>query len=275
MNEVPTGGLTDRQLKFSYWYVSHKLSLRKWLVIFLIIVSALLYFFVGWQIISYALNYQEHKQLQNYLLFTSDPALSRIEGEVPQNLGISNIQVFSAGGVYDYVAAVANGNKEWLAEFDYRFVAGTTTSQYKRGFALPGETADLMEFSQADSQPNLQIANVTWTRIGNYQALKNKMDYFTVENDKLEIGQGKDPSELSLDITNNSPYSYWNTDVQVMLYSGGTTIGVNHVIVSQLKSGEKRAVNLLWNHSLPSGVTYEIKPVVNFLDSKNIMPVGE
>ena len=80
---------------------------------------------------------------------------------------------------------------------------------------------------------------------------------------------------MSFDIQNNSPYSYWTIDVQVKIYNGGVPAGINHILVNQLKSGETRSMNLLWNNSLPTGASYEILPVVNFLDNQNIMPVGQ
>ena len=275
MSDLPDGGLTDRQLKFSYWYVSHKLSLRKGLVIFLILISVLLWFFVGWQLTFYFINYKADRQLESYLLFTSDPSLAKIESQKPQDFSLSEVQVFETGTGYDYMATISNANKDWLAEFDYQIVSGTSTSAVKTGYVLPDSASRIMEFNQPDPQPNLRVTNVKWTRIGNYPSLKNRRDYFTIENDKLTVGQGKDPSELTFAITNGSPYSYWNVDIQVMLYSGGSPVGINHATIGQFKAGEKRTVDIFWNHNIPSDVTYEIFPVVNFLDSQNIMPVGQ
>jgi len=274
MNELPTSGLTDRQLKLSYWYISHKLLLRRWLVVFLIIFSSLAWSYVIWQGVDYALNYQEQKQLENYLLFTSDPSLAAIENSAPKNISISDVLIFSTDTGYDYYASILNDNKDWLAEFDYRFVTDKD-EQYKQGFVLPGSEQSLMEFSKASDQTDLQIANIKWVRIDDFEALKNKMDYFIIENEKFTIGQGSDPSELSYEITNKSPYSYWNVDMQVIVENGGTMAGINHSVISQFKSDEKKVINLFWNHKLPSGSAYRILPVVNFLNSSNIMAVSQ
>jgi hypothetical protein len=272
MQNQPTDSLTDNQLKLSYWYVSHKLLLKKMLMVFLIALSALVWFFVVWQLISYLVNYSAHKQLQNNLLFTQDPSLSTIESEMPKNVSISSVQVYGTENGYDYLAIVTNENKNWLGEFDYRFVNGSDL-QLKKGYVLPDSEANIMEFTSDGNSSDFQISNLKWKRVYNYELIKNKMDYFTVDNEQFTIGKQKEPSMLNFELTNNSPYSYWAVDVQVIVYSGGAISGINHSILNQFKSGEKRNVSLVWNHALPLGASYEIIPVVNFLNPENIMPV--
>ncbi|MFA6422189.1 MAG: hypothetical protein WCV92_02220 [Candidatus Buchananbacteria bacterium] len=275
MQEESMDGLTDRQLKLSYWYISHKLSLKRLWTIFLIILSIALWSYVILQMTLFFMNYSAHKQLENYLLFTADPSLSRIESLMPKNISVPSVQVFGTGNGYDYLATISNGNKNWLGEFEYRFTNGTNTPQYKKGFVLPGSEANIMDFSRENDSPNFQINNFKWKRIEGYESLKNKMDYFLVENDRFDIGRGdKEPSTLSFEITNNSPYSYWLVDVQVIVYSEGTVAGINHYTLNQFKSGEKKQISLLWNHGLPTGLTYVILSAVNFLDPDNIMSVG-
>lgn len=276
MEETPTSGLTDKQLKFSYWYVSHKLSLKRGLVVFLVCACVALWVFVGWGLAQHVMDYRQIEQTESRLLFSGDPSLARIEAMAPRELSVSDVQVFAAGEAYDYLASINNANADWLAQFDYRFAGNASSSVVRRGFVLPQSTGNLMEFAQSNSDTSLQITDLKWRRIGNYQAIKSAMDAFDVSNAKLTASASKDqPSVLTFDLANLSPYSYWSVDAQVMLYNAGVLVGISHLPVNQFMAGQTRQVSLFWNYPLPSGVDYVITPVTNFLDSDNIMPVAK
>lgn len=253
--------------------------LKKWLTVGLVLVSLFLWSYVATQLLIYLLSYQQNNQVIQSLLF-SDGGLSQVESVAPRDISVSDVQIYTSSGDYDYVVDISNPNKKWLLTFDYRFSAPDENPSFKQGYVLPA-SADgagyikIMDFSRMSDSPRFEIKNLKWRKIDNFDYLKNKMHNFSIENDIFTIGNEREPSVLSFDLINYSPYSYWSMDIQVTLFNGGMPTGINHILVNGLKTGEKRRIDLLWNYSLPSKVDYDFNVDVNFLDRNNIMPVGQ
>ena len=93
MLNTPIGSITDRELKMSYWYVTHKLAIKKWLVVLLLILTILLWFYVGWQLVFYAINSEAESIRTNRLLFSGVAGFTYTIDEWAKYLFLEKIDV--------------------------------------------------------------------------------------------------------------------------------------------------------------------------------------
>ena len=271
---LPTSGLTDKELKLSYWYVTNKLFLRKLLIIALIGAGFLLWFYVIFGLIIFLVQFDKLQNDVQESLFSPAATSWSAESANPKPLDISQIQVFpGAEGLFDLSSQVSNGNKDWLAQFDFTFQSGASSTELRKGFVLPGSRKYLFDLGNRNNGGILEVSNLRWRRIYQYESLKSDHDRFLVENEEfIPPAKAGDPSRVKFDITNQSAYGYWEMGAVVGLYSGSSLISVNYASLPSFKSGEKRTVELNWTQELPSIEGITIEPDVNFLESKNIMP---
>jgi len=269
-----TQNFTDQELKFSYWYITHKLLLRRIFIIFLIATGFLIWFFVIWQLAFWGAYFQLEQYQIKKLIFNDNPGLTAIDSARPRPLQISDpLALAGENDRRDYLAEVTNGNDSWLAVFDYTFDSGGSQTRSKQGFILPTEKKFLVSLGAEGNVSTLKISNVSWQRLVKAQAVYEDRYRFKIENDKfLASQQAGEPSQLVFDITNSSPFSYWQVGVQMFLYSGGNIVSADYLVLEQLKSGEKRLVAFNWSGKLPRLSKIEIIPEVNVFDESNIMP---
>jgi len=271
-----SSGLSDTQLKWSYFFVSNKLILRKLLIVLLVLANCGLWGYSVTGFAFWALDYSRLAQQTNDLLYSPSAVLTSIEASKPQALNVSDIQSFGGdGNRYDLMSQVSNPNADWMAEFNYAFVDHATTTHYP-GFVLPGERKILLALGQDSSVARLEVSDIKWTKITNFPDYKNNRERFLVENSSyIPAAKAGNPSRAKFSITNQSPYSYWEAGIVVFLYSGSSITAVNYLTIPQFKSGDKRDVELNWTRPLPSVDNMEVVPEINYLDPANIMaPAG-
>lgn len=268
---------TDQELRFSYWYITHKLLLRKIFIISLAIAGFLIWFYVIWQLAFFGVYYQIEKYATNNLIFKDNANLLVISSLSPIALSVSSLMILPGeSGLNDYLSEVANNNRNWLATFDYQFIDGGKTYTQK-GFVLPLEKKFLMDLSVPGNISQLKLTNLKWQRVANPPAVYESRYKFKVDNEDFIASQDSgQPSRLVFDLTNDSPFNYWQVGVQTFLYSGGNLVSVNYLVLEQFKAGEKRPVQLNWTNRLPRITNMEIIPEVNIFDEDNIMsPTAE
>lgn len=269
-----SGNFTDSQLKFSYWYVTNKLVLRKWLAVFLIVISVLFGLYIGWQLIFYAIEYNIENYYIRQMIYGENYNLQTLDALEPIDLNISGSMVLGGGsGRYDFISQITNPNSGWLATFDYQYVSGDTKTYLRKGFILPKSDKYLMDLSVESRGADLEISNLKWQRFIDYDMIYNNRYRFTISNEEYFPGQElEDPNQLVFNIKNESAYNYWEVGVQVFLANSGNIISANYITLDQLKSGEDRRVELNWNTQLSNVTSFQIYPDINILDEDNIMP---
>ncbi len=270
----PTSGLSDWQLKLSYFYVSNKLLLRKLLVLLLVIINCVFWGYSIAGLASWALDNDRLTKQTQGLMFSDSGVLSTLEAMKPQPLNLSSVEVFSGNGnLYDLMADVVNPNSSWFATFDYTFAGGNATATKFSSFVLPGQHKVLLDLGRSMAAAQLEVSNVKWQKITDYLAIRNVRERFTIENTEfLPAPQIGDPSRVRFTIKNDSSYSYWEAGVVILLSNGGSTVGVNFTTIPQFKSGEQRTIELNWTKAISQADTVEVLPEINYLDANNIMP---
>ncbi len=278
MVEAPTHNLTDKQLKLSYWYISHKLKIRRYTTIFLIVAAVLLWLLFGWQTADFIANYNFDQYRVGRLLFTGSPYLELLNSRRPQELIISDSRSFSEdNGRYDFLALTKNPNNDWLVTFDYRFSDGDKEGSYRHSFAMPGEEKYLMDLGHEVSASKLEIINQYWKRVEKVESTINSRLRFEVSDEKLYAGNAAagEPNRVVFKMTNNSAFGFWNVGAQVFLYSAGELVSINYIDVKQFRAGEARQIEVDWNYRLPGIDSIEVRPELNAFDDSNIMKPGD
>jgi len=265
---------TNRQLKWSYWYVTHRLLIRKWITIILAIIAFLFWLFVGWQMVFYAIEYQPEDLAVRKMIAGASTSLDTIEGHRPVPAQFSDITRLDGGvGRYDYYIKATNTNLDWLVTFDYQFVASGDQTQVKKGFILPGETKVIMDLGIESQTVQVRISNQKWERIRGFSQIADDRFRPHIADEDFTAGAlTGDPHRVNFNIKNESGFSYWEFGIQVFLLSRGEIVSANYIALDKFEAGETAPVELHWNHVLPIISGLQIIPEVNFLDDNNIMP---
>ena len=172
-------------------------------------------------------------------------------------------------------------------EFDYRFTGPGFDDEYKRGYLLPSDTKYLYSLGvEAESKPPaaLEVANVMMHRVDNhvvrpdYRTWATERLNFLIEDIKF-IEPDKDSpipiSRASFIITNDTAFGYVSVPFFVTLLSGNRVVGVNRVVISDLRAGEMREVIASWFNDLPNVTRVEVKPEVNIFNDLVYLKPGE
>ncbi len=291
--------LSEKELKFGYWFVTHKLLLRKILIIFLIVWSVGFLGYAIYGLISELVIYGQSFDLavqslnQSQVNFNAYKVKNRVS-----NLQISNLNIIPSGqGKYDFVAKIKNPNSIWTVEsFDYQFVTGIdeidltkdrsrpNPDRLKHGFILPGEEKYLIDLSvkskTAITGASLNLTNLKWRRVPNFASIAKEKFNFAISNVKfvpasaVPISGKLAVSQVSFSATNKSAYSFWNVGFYIILFNGPTISGANYLSLDQFLSGQTRSLQVNWFQNLPNITQVQVVPEVNILDSSVYMQVG-
>ena len=283
--------LTEKQIKWGYWWVSHKLQLKVLLTVVIGIVAAILvvyaiYGFADW---FYGSGVIERAQIGQ---MASAPTGYDIiqKKNAPRMLDIDSPEVLVSGsGSYDIFTTIINPNTDWWMEIEWHFSAGDISmSETRRTTILPNGTQSLVQLGfKSEAQPvgvDLVIDNMFWRRLDKHRV---RPDYQTWAGERLnfqidDVGF-KPPaaddrlsvSRATFNVVNLTGYSYWRIGFFVTLWGRSKIVGVNYVTVSELIAGETRPVDASWFTSLPLVTRVEVTPDIDIFDEAIYMPVAQ
>lgn len=282
------GGFTEGELKFANLYVRHRMLLRQIGYGSLIGVNVILWGFALWGLLdAYAISYPRESRISSDIAQNQFIAI-QLQSNRPQSIQSSAVSVFQGtDDRLDFIVPVSNGNKDWWAEYTYRFNVSGELTPARSGFILPGEQTYLGEFgfkptTKGSRTGILTVDNIRWHRVdpavaGNDYAAWAKRRYAFETRDvsyasNLELG-GKKYSRTSFTFVNPTAYGYWNVKLYVVLKRAQTPVAATSITLERVKAGELRAVNIDWFDRLPGAIsTTEVVPVVNLLDSSSYLP---
>ncbi|TAL18982.1 hypothetical protein EPN90_04965 [Patescibacteria group bacterium] len=285
-NSLPPNDLTEKQLKFGYWYITHKLKLRRVLILILLIIDAgLLLFSVGFAVKLYLIDYVRDVRLERELgRNLVNPAA--IAAALAKPLLRKEVQVLDGGkGLVDVYAEISNPNLNYWATWTGQFVGENTTTTKKTEYVLPGETKSVIDLGlESPSRmagARYEISDFAWHKVNphlvpDYPRYRDDHLKFEVSDAQFASTASADGkgvvSRVSFTVTNHSAYGYWTVNFLAKLYRGTALVAVNSVELQQLETGEVRNVDLIWVQDLAAISKVEITPSVNILDPKAIMP---
>jgi len=271
--------LSGSQLKFGYWYVTHKLKIRKVIIVVLIALNTGLF---GWSIIYASLIFfvygQSHTDLMNNLATSYVDYSAFREKNKPKDLILPTIDILpSTENRTDLVAHVKNPNQKWsVPYFKYQFVSGPDVLDEGESFLFPNEEKLIIAYGVDQvynrSDVDLNITEIDWWRFLNFEDFKNSRLNFVIKDvdfitsSKSGLTSRLPVSQTRFTITNDSAYSYWEVGFKIVLYSGQSIIGVNYATVEAFRSGQTKKVSVNWFENLSPITKTEIIPEVNIID---------
>lgn len=278
--ELPNA-LSEKDLRRSYWWVTHrervtKIAFGLFIALDVLLVGYGAWGFIDWLAVSGA---GEDRAIRQMTL----PAYGKFGGigEV-RELRFEEPAVFTVpGGRYDIIALVQNENPRHWAELTYRFSVGGEETPERTAFVLPGQAKYLTELgykkeaSEAGAgSVELKVLRRAWSRIDAHEI----PDYesFAAKRLALEVvnpaffpaipGTSVPVSRTTFTLANRSAFSYYDIDVLVLLYRGEAVVAANKIRVNRLRAGESRPTELFWYQPLPQVTRVEVVPDINILD---------
>ena len=273
--------ISDFKLKFSYWYVSNKLLLRRILVVFLILLNVGLFSYSIYSAVMTLFVYdQDYREAIEAMAVNSIDYQYFHEKNKPQDLEILGVDAVEGNeNQYDFVVKISNANEKWVArEAVVQLIGGGEVAAEKTTFIYPGETKYVVFFSQEGVDPGsaqIRIYKVDWRRYSDFAELSRSRLNFEVSD--IEFKSARDSgiertlpvSLLTFKIKNNTAYDYWQIGIYMILMSGQKVGGANYLSLSKFLSGEIRDVEMRWYESLPSIYNIQILPEVDILDQSS------
>lgn len=179
---------------------------------------------------------------------------------------------------YDVAAEIENRNEELASPlFRYEFILydslGPLARKTGSAYLLRQERSFVVETNLTTTrEPNLvelRILGVDWevNRGPRYTIAVERRDYRVREED------GRKQSVVEAGIFNNTPYDFRFVEVQFAVFDPqGNAIGVNKVLVDDLRSGARRTVTSIWPEVLAGeAATVRVEPRVNMFDPNVII----
>lgn len=271
-------------LKFSYWYVTNKVLLRRILIGVIAGIAAIFWLYALWGILdAYVLSYSRTKAMFEELVSNQVRTQQWIDMNAPRPIGIETARVFSSDGNYHFLARITNSSPLYWARFDYRFTFSGGQTELRQGYILPSEEKWLGFFGhEASSRPSgarLTIENIDWERIdiaeiGNYDQWRDERMNIVISDIEhltdLVFEEGVVAKTRFL-AQNLSAYGYYRTDFYVVAYRGATPTAVNFVSIDNFRSGDSRTVEVSWFDTLPQISKIEVEPQVNLFEEDNYL----
>lgn len=283
------GQLSEDKLKMGYWWVTHKVMVRKAFSVVLGIVGGLMLAYGGFGFLDwfFGSGVRERAEMGSMTKQWIDYGAFR-EAGAPKPLVIDDAVMLESGDkTYDFYSTVSNSNLRWWIELEYQFDAAGADIKPSKAYVLPGETKALYALGvKSDSRPggpSITIINFAWHKVNPHMVQPDYATWaqarlrFSIEDVVYAPPAATDQiaiSRASFKVTNDTAYSYWNVGFFVTLYSGNRVAGINYVTISELRSGDERTVEASWFGELPSISRVEVAPEVNIFDDRAYIAVG-
>lgn len=257
--------LSVKMMNFGLWIAENR---RR---IFKIFISLLIFSIIGFFVYStYGFLYyflvgrnQDRSLTENFSEIGLDIQAIHSRTQVAP-IEFSNLLSFYHGDKLDLAVNLKNKNEKYYSSIDYCFMAGNQEVSCGNTFILPNTEKYILALAQNKQEGQYQfvIKKTAWQKI-NSREYPDWPNFYASSNNFLindlnfsPVGQGI--STLSFNITNRSPYSFWEVPLNIILKRGETVVGVNHFVLSNFKSLENRAVNISWPAGDSSGIQAQV-----------------
>lgn len=270
---------TDKELKWSYWFVTHKLLIQKIIFIVLLVITTLLGLFFIYRVVDvYVLRGTYYRNGLSTLVSTTGAIgeMQLIGDRAIQDIQILDTQVLpSNGNHYDLFSQLGNANTQYVGYFEYRFNNGAEQTPWRKSFILPNQTRYVHELGvESDtsfSAATLEIQNFQWEKILEFDMLsaeRLQMSINDVEYISSSVNEAGEESgnKVAFKVSNNASYSFRRVGFFVVLYLGQTVESVNYIRLDNVAANTSYLVDVPWYNSLGSVTRVEVIPEVNILD---------
>jgi len=270
------GGVSEKELRWSQWWVDHRDQVRKagigvFVAFDAILMCVGLWGFIDWLALGGVKEEQAIRQM-------TSSSYGRSEGISLEEVQVGAPIVLPAGtGKIDILVPVENHNQRFWAELQYRLVVGGTELPLRTAFVLPGQAkylAELAASTENGSSVEVKVEKRIWHRATTVGDLDQQAFADTRLNIQGEnaVFKPSDPlatspsSSAAFTLANHTAFSYYDVGILVLLYRGDAIVGVNEVQVDQLTAGERKPMEIFWYQTLPQVTKVEVVPDINIYD---------
>lgn len=272
--------LSKKQIKISYWFVTHKTQLKKILIVFLIVLNIGLWSYGIYNWILYFLTAKDHEILIKELIQEKINWPEYRLKTRPQDLIFSEITVLPSGkGYYDFVVEAENPNSKWVVlNLNYRFKWPNHQSKTQKNSFLPQEKKFLITSRASSSilpqSSQIEFFNIQWKKITPHFKIPkiDKSEFPTKNVQLLRRSEILNLDRIRFEVTNQTIYSFWEITFKIVLYQGQKIVGINQITANQFFSKETRLLETSWTEPIPLVTKIIIEPEVNILDPSSFMP---
>lgn len=266
--------LSEKQIQAGYWFVTHKLQLKKMLIGFLFFANLAVWGYVLFSLaVAFGSAYATDRQMKVALIFDTALHPDAVTQAQPQSIQVREVtSYFSGEKRLDAVARIVNPNAFWGATFEYRFITTQGPLPPRKGFILPGKEKFLFDLDvEADRINTVTISNVVWSRHNDIADIIATRELFEYE-DIVVTPKGIDSLDahsVRFTVHNKSTYNFFQPQFQIHLKRSGATVAVQQVTLSgTLRSGESREVDVRWPEDIGVINSVVIVPNINYVDSQ-------
>ncbi len=264
--------LSEKQIQAGYWFVTHKLQLKKMLIAFLFFSNLAVWGYVLFSLaIAFGSSYANDRQMKVAMVFDTALHPDAVTQAQPQSIQVREVvSYFSGDKRLDAVARIVNPNQYWGATFDYRFITTQGPLPLRKGFILPGREKFLFDLDvEADRINSVTLSHVVWSRhntIEDILAMRELFEYQDIVVTPKGI-DSLDAHSVRFTVHNKSTYNFFQPQFQVHLKRSGATVAVQQVSLSgTLRSGESREIDVRWPEDIGVINSVVIIPDINYLD---------
>jgi len=287
----PITGMTGQEMAVGYWWVSHKLLLRK---LGLSLLLALCVILVGYSIYGWGtyLAYGIWKEGDMVAQMAEQPIpfSAYHKAHAPQAIVEEDLFVLDSGtkeGWKDIIVPVYNPNSQWMATMTYHFEDELEITPDEIMTVLPGEETVIGVLGYAPTStiksPQFVKTDVSWQRINPHNIpdppahIAQRRDFPVSEIQITRPGEIEDldTHKIIFDITNNTIHSYWSVPMWVMLYRNNKLVGVEQVVLEPFELGETQTVDVRSLIKSKSITNIEVISQVNIFDEGVYKPITD
>ncbi len=278
--------LGNKQLAIGYWFVTHRIQLRRFGILALGCLAAVLVSYGAYGLLKfYVFEDAATRAWQEELTLSKLAHEQYVDIIKAQDLTISSVGMMRDGANSDVYAKIVNPNERWYATFTYHFRVGGYTSPTFSGFALPQEEKILTGFSLDPSPEEGNAAtfvfeSISWKRISAHAI----PDYLTWAGERLRIAVDDLEYEPPTKLHENSPlvvsrvqftaenesiYDYWQVKFLIIGMRDGKPVALQQKVISPFVSQERATQVVSWFGNITRFDSVTIEPEVDILDPES------
>lgn len=281
--EDPTGDFTNRDLKFSEWYIRHRVWLRHVAMGFLISTIVVFGGYGLYGIFEYTFYGYSHDELVRAGLTKNSVSVQAIQKSVAAvPLTFDSVSYFSAGdNKVDFLAMANNPNDRWAAEVFYTFASGNEETSVQSAWVWPKQTMALTVFAANEfltTEPgHIVIKKINWRRLDNRaypnpdQFVTNRLNWEVTDFVFVPVStvSGAAFSQVKFTLLNRSAFGYWQGSLVAVLKKGDVVVGIRPFVLDSWLANEKRTVELIVKDENVDSDSVQVFANLNLFDSNN------
>ncbi len=286
------GSATEKEIQVSSWYLAHRQKIKTILLIVLIGINLGLWAYSITHFILYFSRTTQHQQMLSGITqnLVNTDIIEKNKPKALNIIGQGALRGDQQGNCfnYDFWFKVNNPNAKWgIVKINYIFTWLNGQSEIKESFLLPQQTKYLLTLRQclttAPQGVKVKILQVEWRRLSQLALEEISYLHFPITESEFIVGKKTENDNISLIIPdklqfiahNNTVYSFWHADFNVILFQNKKVVGVNIVNFKEFLSNQARAGTVIWNKKISLVDQQLIEPNINIFDKENIISLKQ